>query len=417
MLGTGRLHLEGVSVSGAASPFTSGGALHAADSAVVKLEGATLHANSAPSCGALSASGSTRMEVRRSTLSDNVAVRKHGGAACASDGSKLLLEDSALRGNHLRVSASGGQTDSTSGNGGALRVEDDASATIRRTVFNGNAVKFGYGGAISVQTTGSVELLGGALTGNAAGMAGAIRLSAGRLALRDVAVRNNRGDKSPAWASSGWGGRSGVLKGEAGTTIELRNVSFGGNVYHDVSCPGGWGSFQRPNPMPALLSKDCFGKACSYAVTFKGRLCGRSRCQVLGGRGVDNEKRCMVVVNTIISEDSEEARVMCNIESFYQSAIMRGALGELKTNFPGRQMAEPADGKTRVHRKNLRRLSKQRVRDALLVPGPAPWCWHAVSGGLSMIIDLPRYPGTAVPTRQGPCRVCTSCQLREKVQM
>ena len=41
-------------------------------------------------------------------------------------------------------------------------------------------------------------------------------------------------------------------------------------VYHDVSCPGPWGSFQGPNPMPALLSKDCFGEACSYAVTFKG---------------------------------------------------------------------------------------------------------------------------------------------------
>ena len=271
MLGTGRLHLEGVSVSGAASPFTSGGALHAADSAVVKLEGATLHANSAPSCGALSASGSTRMEVRRSTLSDNVAVRKHGGAACASDGSKLLLEDSALRGNHLRVGAS--ELDSADGQGGALRVEDDASATIRRTVFNGNAVKFGYGGAISVQTTGSVELLGGALTGNAAGMAGAIRLSAGRLALRDVAVRNNRGDKNPAYVSSGWGGRTGVLMVGptvgGGTTIELRNVSFGGNVYHDVSCLAHHDARRRKH-MSALLAKDCFGEYCVYAATFKG---------------------------------------------------------------------------------------------------------------------------------------------------
>lgn len=45
----------------------------------------------------------------------------------------------------------------------------------------------------------------------------------------------------------------------------------------------------------------------------------------------------MVVVNTIISENSEKARVKCNIESIYQSAIVRG---------PADAFSEMVDAKT-----------------------------------------------------------------------
>ena len=239
---------DGGGVSGAiadeyASGYT-GGAVHLRGSSTFEGSSLLFEDNTAYAGGAMDVQDSASASLVACSFVDNRAHTKGGGLR-AYDSAEVSCDSCSFEGNtapeggavDVSVDASFNDLDgfyedneATNGDGGAIRVADEAELYIEGTSFEGNLARES-GGAVSVDDPGDQDifLVGAAFTSNTAatGDGGAVAVTSDANLWLDLAQFNLNE------ASLGWGGAVSFDPDSPGFTLEVTDCSFEENSADD----------------------------------------------------------------------------------------------------------------------------------------------------------------------------------------
>ena len=150
------LTLEDVLIesSGSVTYGRDGGAIYA-DNSYVEVIDSTLDANGGYYGGAISLQSASALVVDGATFSDNSA--QFGGGIALEDGSSADITNTTFEGGLVNVSGYG--------KGGAIYSYDEAEVTIETSTFTDNESAT-FGGAISMETGGSLDITDSVFDGN-----------------------------------------------------------------------------------------------------------------------------------------------------------------------------------------------------------------------------------------------------------